>query len=166
MEWYYSEVKPGSIMQPVCWLQTLQSVFLLNRSLLLSEPVCGGPFEGRISCIQHFLLSWVSMGPLGWLKLVSLAAPQQANWLMLKCLACIFSFPWSPWAKFVLFPGETWWLPVGWYGSKEGCAHPSTLPHPTQHAQGVAQRTMRKCLSHASCAASLLNVYTWALPHC
>lgn len=78
---------------PVHWLQIFQSVFLLNRSLLLSEPVCGSPFEGRISCIQHFLLSWGSMGPSGWLKLVSLAAPQQAMWLILKCLACIFSFP-------------------------------------------------------------------------
>lgn len=83
-------LSPALLWWPVHWLQTLQSVFLLNRSLLPSEPVCGGPFEGRISCSQHFLLSWVSMGPPGWLKLVSLAAPQQAIWLILKCLAHVF----------------------------------------------------------------------------
>lgn len=44
---------------PVHWLQTLQSVFLLNRNLVLSEPICGSSFEGRISCVQRFLLEFL-----------------------------------------------------------------------------------------------------------
>lgn len=39
----------------VRWLRTSQSVFLLNRNLHL-EPICGSSFEGRISCVQRFVL--------------------------------------------------------------------------------------------------------------
>lgn len=142
------------------WTSNSAVCFSSEQKFAAFRPCLWWPFRGEDQLYPAFL---TVLGPPGWLKLVSLAAPQPAIWLILKCVACVFSFPW---VKFALFPGKTWWLLVGWYGSGEGCSQPPTLPHPAWHAEGVAQLTMRKCLSHASCAALLLCVYTWALPCC
>lgn len=128
---------------PVRCLQTFQPIFFLNRNVLLSEPVCGSCFEGRIGCVWRFLrqFSRVSPGCPGCLKLVSLAAPQQVIGSNAQMFCLCILLPFQP-------TGGVSSLSLGNLVNPGGAVRPRGRMRPTlrsavpaEHAPSVAQLT-------------------------